>query len=173
MTLAPFEMLSFLIVEEDVGHLMALVEAFTESRIYNKLVGLPTGKAALEYLGSGTQHCGKIAADALIFSDTMTDMPWRELVREVRSTPRFEHLRLVLMTNQSVKDVISSDMGTAVDLILPREIRAHELLASLYKIPGFWCSFVRPQPSQPIKPLGQAPGRSFAPLADRPVAAST
>ena len=165
MTLAPFEMLSFLIVEEDVGHLMALVEAFTESRIYNKLVGLPTGKAALEYLGSGTQHCGKIAADALIFSDTMTDMPWRELVREVRSTPRFEHLRLVLMTNQSVKDVISSDMGTAVDLILPREIRAHELLASLYKMPGFWCSFVRPQPSQPIKP----PSRSFTPMAACPV----
>ncbi len=169
MTHTPFEIMSFLIVEEDVGHLMGLVEAFTESRIYNKLVGLPTGKAALEYLGSGTPHCGKIAADALIFSDTMTDMPWRELVREVRSTPRFEHLRLVLLTHQSGKEVISSEMGTAVDLILPREIRAHELLTSLYKIPGFWCSFVRPNPSQSAKP----PMRSFAPLAGHPVAAST
>ncbi len=169
MSLAPFEIMNFLIVEEDVGHLMALVEAFTESRIYNKLVGLPTGKAALEYLGSGTQHCGKIAADALVFSDTLTDMPWRELVREIRGNPRFEHLRLVLMTEQSVKDVVSSEMGAAVDLILPREIRAHELLASLYKIPGFWCSFVRPNPTQSAKP----PMRSFAPLVSHFVPAST
>ncbi len=169
MTIVPFEIMSFLIVEEDVGRLMALAEAFTESRIYNKLVGLPTGNAALEYLGSGTQHSGKTAADALIFSDVMSDISWQELVRAIKANPLFLDLRLVLMTDQSVKEIISGDMGNAVDLILPREIRAHELLSSLYKIPGFWCSFVRPNPTQSVKP----PMRSFTPLENHFVSAST
>ena len=158
MTIVPFEIMSFLIVEEDVGRLMALAEAFTESRIYNKLVGLPTGKAALEYLGSGTRHSGKTAADALIFSDAMSDISWQELVRTIKANPLFVHLRLVMMTDQSVKEIISSDMGNAVDLILLREIRASELLESLHKIPGFWCSFVRPSPNEPRTPTGRTFG---------------
>jgi DNA-binding response OmpR family regulator len=156
MTIVPFEIMSFLIVEDDVGRLMALAEAFTESRIYNNLVGLPTGKAALEYLGAGTQHSGKTAADALIFSNVMPDMSWQELVRTIRENALFEHLRLVLMTDQSVKEVLTGDMGTAVDLILPRDIHSHELLSGLRNIPGFWCSFVKPHPTSPIKPSGRS-----------------
>lgn len=151
MIVRPFEIMSFLIVEDDVGRLMALAEAFTEARIYNKLVGLPTGKAALEYLGSGTHHSGKAAADALMFSDVMSDISWQELVRTIKGNPLFEHLRLVLLTDKPVKEIISGDMGSAVDLILPREIRAHELMESLHKIPGSWCSFVRPKANQSIK----------------------
>lgn len=151
MTPVPFEIMSFLIIEEDVGRLMGLAEAFTESRIYNKLVGLPTGKAALDYLGAGAQNPNKIAADVLIFSDAMPDISWRELVQAVQAKPDLEQLRLVLMTNQSVKEIITGEMGRAIDLVLPREIRANELLASLHKIPGSWCSFVRPKANQSIK----------------------
>lgn len=171
MTIVPFEIMSFLIVEEDVGRLMALAEAFTESRIYNKLVGLPTGKAALEYLGSGTQHSGKTAADALIFSDVMSDISWQELVRAINANPLLVNLRLVLMTDQSVKEIISGDMGNAVDLILPREIRPSELLESLHKIPGFWCSFVRPSPNASLKPSGRTCGTA-ASHSPRPMSAS-
>ncbi len=158
MTIVPFEIMSFLIVEDDVGRLMSMAEAFTEARIYNKLVGLPTGKAALEYLGNGTQHSGKTAADALIFSDAMTDMSWQELVKAVKANALFENLRLVLMTHRPIKEIISGEMGTSVDLILPRQIQCCELLEHLHKIPGFWCSFIRPQPATPTKP----PSRSFA-----------
>ncbi|MCL5945970.1 MAG: hypothetical protein M1472_03835 [Planctomycetes bacterium] len=157
MTDKPFEIMSFLIVEDDVGRLMSLAEAFTESRIYNKLIGLPTGKAALEYLDSGTQHARKMAADALLFSDTMPDMSWQELVRAVRANSLLEHLRLVLMTDHTSKEIVSDTLGTALDLILPRYIGSSEMVASLYKIPGFWCSFVRPNPDHPVKP----PVRTF------------
>ncbi len=178
MIVRPFEIMSFLIVEDDVGRLMALAEAFTEARIYNKLVGLPTGKAALEYLGSGTHHSGKTAADALMFSDVMSDISWQELVRTIKGNPLFEHLRLVLLTDKPVKEIISGDMGSAVDLILPREIRAHELMESLHKIPGSWCSFVRPSPNEPLKPVGQTSGTSAlhsdspAPVSNYDIAAS-
>lgn len=157
MTIVPFEIVSFLIVEDDVGRLMSLAEAFTESRIYNKLVGLPTGKAALEYLGAGTRHSRKTAADALIFSNVMPDISWQELVRTIRENALFENLRLVLMTDQPVKEVLAGDMGAAVDLILPRDIHSHELVSGLHNIPGFWCSFVKPHLTGPIKP----PSRTF------------
>jgi CheY-like chemotaxis protein len=157
MTAVPFEIMSFLIVEEDVGRLMSMAEAFTEARIYNKLVGLPTGKAALEYLGNGTQHSGKTAADALIFSDAMSDMSWQELVRAIKANPLFDKLRLVLMTHRNIKEIVAGEMGMSVDLILPRQIHSRELLEHLHKIPGFWCSFIQPHPANPIKP----PSRTF------------
>ncbi|MGC8625838.1 MAG: hypothetical protein ACP5I8_09975 [Phycisphaerae bacterium] len=157
MTNEPFEILSFLIVEDDIGRLMSLAEAFTESRIYNQLIGLPTGHSALEYLGSGAQHAAKSAADVLLFSDTMPDMSWQELVRALRKNPFLEHLRLVLMTHRASQDIISDELGKTLDLILPRYIGSSELAASLYKIPGFWCSFVRPNPAHPAKP----PARTF------------
>jgi CheY-like chemotaxis protein len=123
-----------LLVEDDSVDAMSVERALNELRATNKLIRVPDGKQALEYLrAKGTEK------QCIILSDS--NMPRMSSIEFLKATKEDEALRntsiIVLTTSINQVDVLASfELGAAGYIVKPVNYR--EFKAAISIIDSYW-----------------------------------
>jgi two-component system response regulator len=140
-----------LVVEDDRAHALIITKALSDCFLSEVSV-VTSGEEALRVLGA--EETEEHAAPRLIFLDFhLPDMSGLEILRKIRSTPRYRTTPVVLLSSEQRESIVSSCLEAGANAFVSKSVHFEDFRRSVARTAIFWTSECRlpkgasPQPA--------------------------
>lgn len=149
MSRNPFDDVQILAVEDNLGDILLLTEAFKESKITAKMKVVTNGEEALDYLRGGEKYAGSPMPDLILLDLNLPRMDGRVLLRRLKSDPVLKSLPVIVLSSSSLETDVREayDMNASCYIVKPSDLEGFFKVAKSLK--EFWLSQVRLPPRPP------------------------
>jgi CheY-like chemotaxis protein len=137
--------ITILLADDDPDDRMLTRDAFTESRLYNKLEMVEDGEELMDYL----YHRGKYSGEAamprpgLILLDlNMPRKDGREALKEIKSCPELRRIPVIVLTTSKAEEDILRTYDLGVNSFVTKPVTFEALVDVLKTIGKYWFEMV-------------------------------
>jgi CheY-like chemotaxis protein len=133
-------MINILWVEDNVGDILLIKEAFNEAGVIHRLTVLNDGEEAMDYLFHRGRYARVHRPDLIILDLNLPKKSGREAIAEIKADSELSRTPLVVLTSSSHdQDVLAGlDPGKSIYLVKPLSFAAIVDMAK--QIQSFWLS---------------------------------
>ena len=144
----PVDDVHILAVEDNLGDILLLTEAFKENQIRAKMKVVSNGEEAMAYLQGSEKYEGAPMPDLVLLDLNLPRMDGRTLLRRLKSDPALKSLPVIVLSSSSLETDIREayDMNASCYIVKPPDLEGFFNVAKNLK--EFWFSQVR-LPSRP------------------------
>jgi CheY-like chemotaxis protein len=137
-----------LLVEDDPKDIELTIAALKGSNLSNEVIALRDGQEALDFLyREGAYQSQDVPAPAMIFLDIkLPKVNGFEVLKQVRSDPRFSHTPVVMLTNSAVETDLVSSEALGANAFVVKPIGFMDLFDTIKGLSLSW-AMLKPQPS--------------------------
>ena len=124
MGLQPSDEARILLVEDNLGDILLLNEAFKEGGIAAELKVVGNGEEALEFLRGEGKYEGEHLPDLILLDLNLPRMDGRTLLRRLKSAPDLRSIPVIVLSSSNLPTDIreSYDMAASCYIVKPKDL---------------------------------------------------
>ncbi|SLM32458.1 FOG: CheY-like receiver [Desulfamplus magnetovallimortis] len=134
-----------LIVEDSEEDYFTILRAFKKAGLRNSFVRCKDGDEALDYLFCRREFIdpGKAPRPSIVLLDlNMPGTDGREVLKEIKNTPRLRKIPVVVMTTSSCPDDINRSYDQGANSYISKPIGFEAYIKAVEKIADYWFDIV-------------------------------
>jgi CheY-like chemotaxis protein len=137
------EPLNILMVEDNLGDILLLNEAFKEGQVTAKMSVVSDGEEALIYLRRGGKYAGMPVPDLILLDLNLPRMDGRTFLRRVKEDPMFRSLPVIVLSSSNLESDVREayDMSASCYLVKPSDLEGFQKISKFLR--EFWEGLVR------------------------------
>jgi two-component system, chemotaxis family, response regulator Rcp1 len=138
-----FKLIDILVVEDNPGDALLIMEVLKSNKIHNSLHVVKDGVEAMNFLYQKGEY-SEVPRPDLIFLDlNLPKMDGREVLAELKSDDELKHIPVVVMTmSQSEEDILRS-YNLHANCYVTKPIDLDQFVKVVESIEDFWFSLVK------------------------------
>lgn len=143
------ENVNVLLIEDNLGDIRLVKEAFAENKLLNNLNVVRNGEQAMEYLYKKGEYKDAVQPDLILLDLNLPKKDGREVLEEIKNNNMLASIPVVILTTSDLeKDILESyslhancyitkpvDMGKFIDIVK----LVKEFWFSIVKLPSNYC----------------------------------
>jgi len=137
---------TILIAEDDEDDYLLTLEALKEAGVDNEVHWVKDGDALMDYLASATHGSNGTSGElpGLILLDlNMPKKDGREALAEIKSSPQFRKIPVIVMTTSSAETDIAKSYDLGVNSFIQKPVRFNELVEMAKALFDYWIRTVK------------------------------
>jgi chemotaxis family two-component system response regulator Rcp1 len=135
-----------LLVEDNLGDILLLMEAFKESGVKANLKVVGDGEEAMKYLEIGL-HPEMRTPDFILLDLNLPRMDGRAFLRQVKGEERFRSIPVIVLSSSRLESDVRESYDMNASCYIPKPIDIHGFLRAVKSLNDFWMGQVQ-LPSQ-------------------------
>lgn len=137
-----FKPVDILLVEDSSADVLLTREAFTESKLINRLHVVEDGVDAMEFLYQTGKYASAPRPDLILLDLNLPRKNGREVLAEIKNDPKLKHIPvIVLTTSKSEKDILQAYDHHA-NCYIVKPVGFDNFAEAIQSIHQFWFSVV-------------------------------
>ncbi len=132
-----------LLVEDSPGDVSLTREAMLMAKVANELHVVEDGEQAMAWLRGDGDFAGAPSADLVLLDLNLPKMDGREVLREIKTDPRLQHIPVIVLTTSADDADVLGAYRLHANAFVTKPVAFAEFLVALQQIEGFWLQVVR------------------------------
>jgi two-component system, chemotaxis family, response regulator Rcp1 len=132
-----------LLVEDNLGDILLLVQAFKESGVRATLKVVGDGEEALRYLNQEGQYSEVRTPDFILLDLNLPRMDGRAFLREIKSEERFKSIPVIVLSSSRLESDVRESYDMSASCYIPKPFDLHGFLRAVKSLNDFWMGHVQ------------------------------
>ena len=135
--------INILLVEDNQGDVVLIMEALEAGRIHNVVTVLRDGQEAVEYLTKSGIYSKSPFPDLILLDINLPKVDGKEVLSFIKNDPKLKRIPVVMLTtSSSEKDVLDSYESHA-NCYITKPVDVNKFFEAVKSIEDFWISVVK------------------------------
>lgn len=143
--------ITILLADDDADDRMLAKEAWEESLLANELVFVQDGEELMDYLhqrGQFAHLAGNPRPGVILLDLNMPRKDGREALREIKATPQFRHIPIVVLTTSKAEEDIYRSYNLGVNSFITKPVTFERLVEVMKALGNYWFEIVELPPDK-------------------------
>jgi two-component system response regulator len=134
------EIRTILLVEDSDADAEMTIDALRQAKLANPIVHVEDGVEALDYLFARGEYAGKAnGVPAVVLLDIkMPRLDGIEVLREIRSTDKFKHVPVVILSSSREETDLARSWDLGVNAYVVKPVNASQFFEAVQTLGQFW-----------------------------------
>ena len=131
--------LVILLVEDDEGHAYLIRQNLQDAGVANRIVHLPNGQEALDYVHRRGRHAGRVPAGPLLvlLDINMPLVTGEEVLRQLKADPTTDQLPVVVLTTTDDPREVDRCYGLGCSVYITKPVQYQDFVDALTRLGMF------------------------------------
>lgn len=138
--------LEVLLCEDNVGDQRLTLEAFKDSKLYNKLHIAADGVEALAFLRKEGKYANVPTPDLILLDLNMPRKDGREALAEIKADKALKRIPVVILTTSQEETDIVKTYNLHANCFITKPVDLDQFLLMIKNLENFWFSIVKLPP---------------------------
>ena len=136
------EPIDILLVEDSQGDVRLIREALKEGKLLNNLFVAKNGVEAMDFLFKRGKFSDARRPDLVILDLNLPKKDGREVLEEIKTSPDFKRLPVVILTTSSAERDILGSYKMHANCYIVKPLDMYQFIEAVKSIEDFWLSVV-------------------------------
>ncbi len=127
-----------LLVEDNEGDILLILEAFEELKVRAEITVVKNGKDALDLLFKRGKHANAIKPDLILLDINIPIFNGHEVLQQIKSDPTLKKIPVIMLTTSSNQKDIDKAYENHCNSYVQKPLNVDEFLSAILKIEEFW-----------------------------------
>jgi CheY-like chemotaxis protein len=135
-------MINILWVEDNVGDILLIKEAFNEAGVIHRLTVVNDGEEAMDYLFRRRPYVKAQRPDLIILDLNLPKKNGREVISEIKADLELARIQLVVLTSSSHDQDVLTGLDPQRSIYLVKPLSFAAIVDMAKQIQSFWLSLI-------------------------------
>ena len=135
-------MINILWVEDNIGDILLIKEAFNEAGVIHRLTVVNDGEEAMDYLFRRRPYAEAQRPDLIILDLNLPKKSGREVIAEIKADSELAQIPLVVLTSSSHDQDVLAGLDPERSIYLVKPLSFAAIVDMAKQIHGFWLSLI-------------------------------
>ena len=135
-------MINILWVEDNVGDILLIKEAFNEAGVIHRLTVVNDGEEAMDYLFRRRSYVKAQRPDLIILDLNLPKKSGREVIAEIKADSELSQIPLVVLTSSSHDQDVLTGLDPQRSIYLVKPLSFAAIVDMAKQIQSFWLSLI-------------------------------
>jgi chemotaxis family two-component system response regulator Rcp1 len=132
-----------LLVEDNLGDILLLMEAFRESGVKANLKVVGDGEEAMKYLHREGPYAETRAPDFILLDLNLPRMDGRAFLRQMKGEERLRSIPVIVLSSSRLESDVRESYDMNASCYIPKPIDIHGFLRAVKSLNDFWMGHVQ------------------------------
>jgi len=138
-----------LLIEDNLGDVRLIKEAFKEGKIINHMSVVEDGEAAMAFLRREGPYAGAVRPDLILLDLNLPKKDGREVLAEIKADEDLKRIPVVILTTSQAEEDILRTYDLHANCYVTKPVDLEQFLAVVRSIEDYWLAIVRLPPDGP------------------------
>ena len=135
-----------LLIEDNLGDVRLIKEAFKEGKIINHMSVVEDGEAAMAFLRREGPYAGAVRPDLILLDLNLPKKDGREVLAEIKADEDLKRIPVVILTTSQAEEDILRTYDLHANCYVTKPVDLEQFLAVVRSIEDYWLAIVKLPP---------------------------
>ncbi len=135
--------IEILLVEDNPGDVLLVVEALRGGKVQNKLHIAKDGMEATAFLHREGEYADALYPDLILLDLNLSKKNGREVLAEIKEDPALKHIPVVILTSSQEREDIVKAYNLHANCYVTKPIDLEQFIMVVKSIIDFWSTIVK------------------------------
>lgn len=135
-----------LLIEDNLGDIRLIKEAFKEGKIINRVSVVEDGEAAMAFLRREGPYAGAVRPDLILLDLNLPKKDGREVLAEIKADEDLKRIPVVVLTTSQAEEDILRTYDLHANCYVAKPVDLEQFLAVVRSIEDYWLAIVKLPP---------------------------
>lgn len=146
MSRASAKTAEILLIEDNLGDIRLIKEAFKEGKIINRVSVVEDGEAAMAFLRREGPYAGAVRPDLILLDLNLPKKDGREVLAEIKADEDLKRIPVVILTTSQAEEDILRTYDLHANCYVTKPVDLEQFLAVVRSIEDYWLAIVKLPP---------------------------
>ncbi len=146
MSRASAKTAEILLIEDNLGDIRLIKEAFKEGKIINRVSVVEDGEAAMAFLCREGPYAGAVRPDLILLDLNLPKKDGREVLAEIKADEDLKRIPVVILTTSQAEEDILRTYNLHANCYVTKPLDLDQFLAVVRSIEDYWLAIVKLPP---------------------------
>ncbi len=146
MSRASAKTAEILLIEDNLGDIRLIKEAFKEGKIINRVSVVEDGEAAMAFLRREGPYAGAVRPDLILLDLNLPKKDGREVLAEIKADEDLKRIPVVVLTTSQAEEDILRTYDLHANCYVTKPVDLEQFLAVVRSIEDYWLAIVKLPP---------------------------
>jgi len=146
MSRASAKTAEILLIEDNLGDIRLIKEAFKEEKIINRVSVVEDGEAAMAFLRREGPYAGAVRPDLILLDLNLPKKDGREVLAEIKADEDLKRIPVVILTTSRAEEDILRTYNLHANCYVTKPVDVEQFLAVVRSIEDYWLAIVKLPP---------------------------
>jgi len=149
MSRASAKTAEILLIEDNLGDIRLIKEAFKEGKVINRVSVVEDGEAAMAFLRREGPYADAPRPDLILLDLNLPKKDGREVLAEIKADDDLKRIPVVILTTSRAEEDILRTYNLHANCYVTKPVDLEQFLAVVRSIEDYWLAIVRLPPDGP------------------------
>ncbi|HUX15892.1 MAG TPA: response regulator [Phycisphaerae bacterium] len=146
MSRASAKTAEILLIEDSLGDIRLIKEAFKEGKIINHMSVVEDGEAAMAFLRREDPYAGAVWPDLILLDLNLPKKDGREVLAEIKADEDLKRIPVVILTTSRAEEDILRTYNLHANCYVTKPVDLEQFFAVVRSIEDYWLAIVKLPP---------------------------
>jgi len=146
MSRASAKTAEILLIEDNLGDIRLIKEAFKEGKIVNRISVVEDGEAAMAFLRGEDPYAGAARPDLILLDLNLPKKDGREVLAEIKADEDLKRIPVVILTTSQAEEDILRTYDLHANCYVTKPVDLEQFLTVVRSIEDYWLAIVKLPP---------------------------
>lgn len=146
MSRASAKTAEILLIEDNLGDIRLIKEAFKEEKIINRVSVVEDGEAAMAFLRREGPYAGAVRPDLILLDLNLPKKDGREVLAEIKADEDLKRIPVVILTTSRAEEDILRTYNLHANCYVTKPVDVEQFLTVVRSIEDYWLAIVKLPP---------------------------
>jgi len=131
-----------LLIEDNLGDVRLIKEAFKEGKIINHMSVVEDGEAAMAFLRREGPYAGAVRPDLILLDLNLPKKDGREVLAEIKADEDLKRIPVVILTTSRAEEDILRTYNLHANCYVTKPVDLEQFLTVVQSIEDYWLAIV-------------------------------
>ena len=135
--------LHILVIEDNIGDVRLIKEAFKESRSNPTLFFVKDGEMALEFIYKKGDYHNAMTPDVIILDLNLPKIDGRQVLKIIKEDIDLKRIPVIVFTSSSAREDVIKSYDLHANCYINKQLDFDDFVYAIRQMDKFWCSTVK------------------------------
>ncbi|MGB2937338.1 MAG: response regulator [Phycisphaerae bacterium] len=146
MSRASAKTAEILLIEDSLGDIRLIKEAFKEGKLINHVSVVEDGEAAMAFLRREGPYAGAVRPDLILLDLNLPKKDGREVLAEIKADEDLKRIPVVILTTSRAEEDILRTYNLHANCYVTKPVDLEQFFAVVRSIEDYWLAIVKLPP---------------------------
>lgn len=142
MSRASAKTAEILLIEDNLGDIRLIKEAFKEGKLLNHMSVVEDGEAAMAFLRREGPYAGAVRPDLILLDLNLPKKDGREVLAEIKTDEDLKRIPVVILTTSRAEEDILRTYNLHANCYVTKPVDLEQFLTVVRSIEDYWLAIV-------------------------------